>query len=80
VQVGGDIYHALAKLKHAYDLWNSNIYLVIDERHREKAHELLSGTFHEISAAIKIINLAQVNELYTLQVNDVKLRQQMGLP
>ena len=27
VQIGGDIYHALAKLKHAYDLWNSNIFL-----------------------------------------------------
>jgi len=25
IQVGGDIYHALAKLKHAYDLWNSRI-------------------------------------------------------
>jgi predicted RNA-binding protein len=22
IQVGGDIYHAIAKLKHAYDLWN----------------------------------------------------------
>jgi len=80
IQVGGDIYHALSKLKHAYDLWNSNIYLVIEERHREKAQELLSGTFHEIAATIRIINLAQVNELYALQVNDVKLRQKMGLP
>ena len=29
VQVGGDIYHALGKLKHAYDLWNSRIFLLI---------------------------------------------------
>ena len=28
VQVGGDVCHALGKLKHAYDLWNSRIYLV----------------------------------------------------
>ena len=27
VQIGGDIYHALGKLKHAFDLWNSNIFL-----------------------------------------------------
>jgi predicted RNA-binding protein len=80
IQIGGDIYHALAKLKHAHDLWNSNIYLVLDEKHREKAGELLSGTFHEITNVLKIINLEQVHELYLLQINDVKMRQQMGLP
>lgn len=80
VQIGGDIYHALAKLKHAYDLWNSNIYIVIDEIHRSKAEELLSGTFHEISKTIRIINLNQVNDLYKLQTSDEKLRNQLGLP
>jgi hypothetical protein len=28
VQIGGDVYHALGKLKHAHDLWNSRIFLV----------------------------------------------------
>lgn len=27
VQVSGDLYHALGKLKHAHDLWNSRIFL-----------------------------------------------------
>ncbi len=80
IQIGGDIYHALAKLKHAYDLWNSNIYIVIDEKHRSKIEELLAGTFHEITNVIKIINLNQVNELYDLQIDDVKLRKKLGLP
>ncbi len=80
IQIGGDIYHALAKLKHAHDLWNSNIYIVIDEKHREKCEELLSGTFHEITNVVKIININQINELYILQVDDVKLRKQLGLP
>jgi len=26
VQVEGDIYHAMSKLKHAFDLWNSHIF------------------------------------------------------
>jgi predicted RNA-binding protein len=80
IQIGGDIYHALAKLKHAYDLWNSNIYIVIDEKHRSKCDELLSGTFHEITNIVKIININQVSDLYTLQIDDVKLRKQLGLP
>jgi predicted RNA-binding protein len=48
IQVGGDIYHALAKLKHAYDLWNSHIFLIASEEDHKKASVLLSGTFHEI--------------------------------
>jgi predicted RNA-binding protein len=80
IQIGGDIYHALAKLKHAYDLWNSNIYIVIDEKHRSKCEELLSGTFHEITSIVKIINISQINDLYALQIDDVNLRKQLGLP
>ena len=80
IQIGGDIYHALGKLKHAYDLWNSNIFIVIDEKHRNKVDELLSGTFHEIANEIKIINLNRINSLYSLQKDDVKLRKQIGLP
>lgn len=79
VQVGGDIYHALGKLKHAFDIWNSNIYLVTDERHRETISDLLSGTFHEIKNHLKVINLHQIYDLYKIQAEDVKLRKAMGL-
>ncbi len=47
VQVGGDIHHALGKLKHAYDIWNSHTILVLPREDIPKARELLSGTFHE---------------------------------
>lgn len=80
VQVGGDVYHALAKLKHAYDLWNSNIYVVTGEEQRGKIDELLSGTFHEIKNHLKIISLKRIGDLYSLQVMDAKLREEMGLP
>ena len=45
IQVGGDLYHALAKLKHAYDIWNSNIFLVTEDGYLPKISELLSGDF-----------------------------------
>src|SRR4030042_553951 len=52
IQVGGDIYHALGKIKHAYDLWNSHIFFVASEKDYSKANSLLSGTFHEITDGI----------------------------
>lgn len=64
VQIGGDLYHAIGKLKHAHDLWNSNIFLVVTEKDVAKAHELLTGTFHEIQGKIRIIEIEKINELY----------------
>lgn len=80
IQIGGDLYHALAKLKHAYDIWNSNIYLVTEEGCRDKIDELLAGTFHEIRNVVKIISLEQIKHLHALQVQDVQLRREIGLP
>lgn len=47
VQVGGDLYHALGKLKHAHDIWNSRIFLVASADDLGAVNQLLSGTFHE---------------------------------
>jgi hypothetical protein len=63
VQIGGDLYHAIGKLKHAFDLWNSNIFLVVAEGDLRKANELLSGTFHEIQNKVKLIDARKIDEL-----------------
>jgi len=63
VQIGGDLYHAIGKLKHAFDLWNSNIFLVVAEEDMRKANELLSGTFHEIQNKVKLIEATKIDEL-----------------
>ncbi len=63
IQIGGDLYHAIGKLKHAYDLWNSNIFLVVNEGDINKANELLSGTFHEIQKKIRLIEASKIDEL-----------------
>jgi predicted RNA-binding protein len=79
VQIGGDIYHALAKLKHAFDLWNSNLYLVISEKDVAKAKELLGGAFHEIKDKIKFITAAKVEKWYKLREEDIETKLEFGL-
>lgn len=64
IQVGGDIYHALAKLKHAYDLWNSRIFLIAAASDEAKFNTLISGTFHEIQERIRFIDTTKVEDLY----------------
>jgi hypothetical protein len=64
VQIGGDLYHALGKLKHAFDLWNSNIFLVVAEEDVHKARGLLSGTFHEIQGKVKLVEVRKIDELF----------------
>lgn len=79
VQVGGSIHQALSKLKHSWDLWNSEPYLIIDPVHKEKVDDLLSGTFHEMRSIIKVITLDRVKELYNHLVSDRELLKEFGL-
>jgi hypothetical protein len=79
VQVGGDIYHALAKLKHAYDLWNSRIFLIAGPADRNKAESLLTGTFHEIRGRIAFIEIEKIQELYTKKKAYRELEEDVGI-
>lgn len=79
VQVGGDLYHAMTKLKHAYDLWNSNIFLIVSGSDVAKAQELLKGAFHEIQGKIRIIETEKINQLFNLKKAYRKLEAQLGI-
>lgn len=79
VQIGGDIYHALGKLKHAFDIWNSNIFLVVRSEELEKVNILLDGTFHEIKDKIKIIIPEKVSDLYQQKRRWVDIEREVGL-
>ena len=79
VQVGGDVYHALGKLKHAYDLWNSHIFIIADQTNRNKVENLLSGTFHEISSRIKFVELSKVEELYRRKKAYLEFEKALGI-
>ena len=79
VQVGGNLYQALAKLKHAHDIWNSNIYLVLLDSSKKQLDELLSGTFHEIRDRLRIIDEATVKRLVNLKKEIREIESRLGL-
>jgi len=80
VQVGGDVYRAMAKLKHAFDLWNSNIFLVFsNERDLYSAKELLNGTFHEIKGKIRTVHADEIRELHKRKLSWIELEQKIGI-
>lgn len=80
VQVGGDIYHALGKLKHAFDIWNSNIFLIVaSEKDISKSINLLDGTFHEIKNKIKIISKEKIEELYRRKISWIEYERKLGI-
>lgn len=80
VQIGGNITEALGKLKHAYDLYNSNLYVIIQDEHRPKVETLLSGTFHEIEDKLTVILVRDIEEFYGMKVAEAKLRERLRLP
>jgi len=79
VQVGGDLYHALGKLKHAFDIWNSNVFLVASEEDRDKVNALLSGTFHEIGGRLRFIEVEQLERLFHGKQEVMGLERELGL-
>jgi len=79
IQVGGDPYHAIAKLKHAFDLWNSHIFIVASQADYNKVEKLLSGTFHEIGSRVRFIDLEKIEELYKRKKAYLELEKELGI-
>lgn len=79
VQIGGNFYEALTKLKHAWDKWNSKLFLVTTDKYEDEAKHLLEGSFHEIEQVIKIINWRKIKELYEAEKKAWNLKNEIGL-
>lgn len=79
VQIGGDIYHALGKLKHAFDIWNSRIFIVASTTDISIVNQLLSGTFHEIIPFLKFINIEKIQSLYKAKSNIYEIEREVGI-
>lgn len=80
VQVGGDIYHALVKLKQAFQLWNSRVYLVAPHDEYRKYEGLVSGAFPEIRDRMRFIPIPKIEELYRSKLHFKELERQLGIP
>lgn len=79
VQIKGNFYQALAKLKHAFDLWNSTPVLVTTEQYFIQAEELLSGSFHEMKNHAKLINYEKIKALYSIEKKRNQLKEELEL-
>ena len=78
VQIGGDVYHAIGKLKHAFDIWNTKIFLVIDQDSFPKVSELLAGTFHEIARQLTVVQLEKLERLQKALARVHQLERELG--
>jgi len=79
VHFGGDLHRALAKLKHAFDIWNSNIFLIADKEDKKNADKLLSGLYHEIRNKLRFIGVEKVDELLKQKKSLRDLEEDLGI-
>ena len=64
VQMAGNFYEALTKLKHAWDKWNSKPFLVTTDSYEAQAKSLLEGSFHEMKEDARIVNWERIVTLH----------------
>lgn len=79
VQIGGDFFAAFAKLKHAWDLWNSKPVLVTTKEFVPEAENWLSGSFHEMMHACRVVEWRDMVRFHEMLVKMNELREKMGI-
>jgi len=77
VQMGGNFYEALTKLKHAWDKWNSKPFLVTTDPYVAQAKALLEGSFHEMREDARIVNWEKIVKLHHLLKEAHKIRSEI---
>jgi len=79
VQVRGDLYHALGKLKHAHDIWNSRVFLVASSDYSGAVKQLLAGTFHELQPVLRFIEVEKIKSLHKSKWDIYLLEKELGI-
>jgi hypothetical protein len=79
VQIRGNFYEALTKLKHAFDKWNCAPVLITTEKYQEEAKQLLEGSFHEMKETAKIIDWRKIQTLHDLERRLRNIKNEIGL-
>ena len=64
VQIRGNFFEALTKLKQAWDMWSSVPILITTDEYANKARQLIEGSFREIRNRLKIVDYKEIKELY----------------
>lgn len=79
INLEGGFDQSLQTLKHAHDIWNSRPFLITNQEKIENANDLISGTYHELSSALKILSVPQIQGLYDSKKNYYDLEEKYGL-
>ncbi|MDJ0269491.1 MAG: hypothetical protein NXY59_02890 [Aigarchaeota archaeon] len=79
VQIGGNIFEALSKLKHAFDLWNSIPVLVTTNDQIEEAKRWIEGSFHELKHVFRILSWQDVTEFYEVKQKAKDFEKRLGI-
>jgi hypothetical protein len=79
VQMGGNFYEALTKLKHAWDKWNSKPFLVTTDKYASQAKSLLEGSFHEMRDDARIVDWEKIIALHKLLKESHKIKSEIRL-
>lgn len=79
VHLKGSLEAALLRLKHAYDLWESQVFLVSTEDQLKEAQAKFLGELHEISDKVVLLNIKNVEEFYSFKGRFEWLERKFGL-
>jgi len=79
VQMKGSLEAALLRLKHAYDLWESQIFLVSTEDQLEEAQQKFLGELHEIKDKVTLLEVKDVKNFFDFKGKFEWLERKFGL-
>jgi predicted RNA-binding protein len=80
VHLKGNLAQALSTLKHAWDRWESQIFLVSSKESLDEAKDkFLGGTFHEIKDVITLVNISEVEDFCRFKGKFEWLERKFGL-
>jgi len=79
IHLRGNLEAALLRLKHAYDLWESQIFLVSTEDKLKEAQTKFLGELHELTDKIVLVTIKDIEEFYHFKGRFEWLERKFGL-
>jgi len=79
VHLRGSLEAALLRFKHAYDLWESNIFLVSTEDQLIRAKDKFLGELHELKDKITLLTIEEIRSFYEFKGKFEWLERKFGL-
>lgn len=79
VQIGGNIFEALTKLKHAFDIWNAIPVLITTNEQLDEAKKWIEGSFHELREVFRVMSLQDALTYYDVKQKAKEFEKKLGI-